>query len=304
MTVGGEELGLLIGPGGATLSALQEVTRTVVQRHTGGHSDRIIVDVAGYRAKRAEALAKFAPKVADEVITAGEERALEPMSPPDRKVVHDTVNEIEVVATRSEGEEPRRYVVISPTATAAAPAEAAEPATPAEDYSGRACVPGPAIHGRRQEPEPVVTPPTPPVSRPVLEALERSRALGFLGPGPLDLQVDHALGFGDTTEAHLPPGTAAGPILDLGSGGGLPGLVLAERWPDAALTLSTPTSVARRSCSTRSLPLGGETGWSSCASGPKRPGGWPRCGVRSASWSPAHSARRRSPPSVRHRSCG
>ena len=83
----------------------------------------------------------------------------------------------------------------------------------------------------------MVTPPTPPVSRPVLEALERSRALGFLGPGPLDLQVDHALGFGDTTEAHLPPGTAAGPILDLGSGGGLPGLVLAERWPDAALTL-------------------------------------------------------------------
>jgi spoIIIJ-associated protein len=135
VTVGGEELGLLIGPGGATLSALQEVTRTVVQKHTGGHSDRIIVDVAGYRAKRAEALAKFSRKVAEEVAAAGEERALEPMSPPDRKVVHDTVNEIEGVATRSEGEEPRRYVVISPTATvsAAAPAEVAEAATPDED---------------------------------------------------------------------------------------------------------------------------------------------------------------------------
>jgi len=119
VVVTGDELGLLIGPGGATLSALQEVTRTVVQRHTGGHSDRIIVDVAGYRAKRAEALARFACKIADEVLESGEERVLEPMTPPDRKVVHDTVNEIEGVATRSEGEEPRRYIVISPTAASA-----------------------------------------------------------------------------------------------------------------------------------------------------------------------------------------
>jgi spoIIIJ-associated protein len=132
VTVGGDELGLLIGPGGATLSALQEITRTVVQRHTGGHSDRIIVDVAGYRAKRAEALAKFAAKVVDEVIVAGEERALEPMSPADRKVVHDTVNEIDGVSTRSEGEEPRRYIVISPT-QAAAPAAAAESTASTED---------------------------------------------------------------------------------------------------------------------------------------------------------------------------
>jgi spoIIIJ-associated protein len=131
VTVGGEELGLLIGPGGATLSALQEVTRTVVQRHTGGHSDRIIVDVAGYRAKRAEALAKFAAKVAGEVIAAGEERALEPMSPADRKVVHDTVNEIDGVSTRSEGEEPRRYIVISP-AQAPASAPVAESSAPTE----------------------------------------------------------------------------------------------------------------------------------------------------------------------------
>ncbi|HXX89599.1 MAG TPA: RNA-binding cell elongation regulator Jag/EloR [Acidimicrobiales bacterium] len=115
VTVAGEELGLLIGPGGATLSALQEVTRTVVQRHTGGHSDRIIVDVAGYRARRAEALARFATKIAEEVLSTGEERALEPMSPPDRKVVHDTVNGIDGVRTRSEGEEPRRFIVICPS---------------------------------------------------------------------------------------------------------------------------------------------------------------------------------------------
>jgi spoIIIJ-associated protein len=126
VTVSGDELGLLIGPGGATLGALQEVTRTVVQRHTGGHSDRIIVDVAGYRAKRAEALSRFARKVADEVLESGEEQALEPMSPPDRKVVHDAVNEIDGVGTRSEGEEPRRYIVISPTAAPVAAAAADE----------------------------------------------------------------------------------------------------------------------------------------------------------------------------------
>jgi spoIIIJ-associated protein len=125
VTVTGDELGLLIGPGGATLGALQEVTRTVVQRHTAGHSDRIIVDVAGYRAKRAEALTRFAHKVADEVLESGEEQALEPMSPPDRKVVHDAVNEIDGVGTRSEGEEPRRFIVISPTA-AAVPAATAD----------------------------------------------------------------------------------------------------------------------------------------------------------------------------------
>jgi spoIIIJ-associated protein len=113
VSVGGDELGLLIGPGGATLSALQEVTRTVVQGHNAGHTDRIIVDVAGYRARRAEALARFATQMVDEVKSTGEERALESMNPSDRKVVHDTVNAIGGVQTRSEGEEPRRYVVIS-----------------------------------------------------------------------------------------------------------------------------------------------------------------------------------------------
>jgi spoIIIJ-associated protein len=114
VAVQGRELGILIGPGGATLGALQELTRTVVQKRTGGHSDRILVDVAGYRAKRAEALQRFTRQVAEEVLASTEERALEPMSAADRKVVHDTVNEIAGVRTRSEGEDPRRYIVISP----------------------------------------------------------------------------------------------------------------------------------------------------------------------------------------------
>ncbi|MDE3085626.1 MAG: KH domain-containing protein [Acidobacteriota bacterium] len=118
VAVDGEGLGVLVGPRGATLSALQELTRTVVQKHTGGHSERILVDVAGYRARRAEALQRFTQQVAAEVLSSGTERALEPMSAADRKVVHDAVNEIDGVVTRSEGEEPRRYIVLSPSADA------------------------------------------------------------------------------------------------------------------------------------------------------------------------------------------
>jgi spoIIIJ-associated protein len=115
VAVDGDELGVLVGQGGATLAAIQELARTVVQRKAGGHIERILVDVAGYRAKRTEALARFTRKVVDDVVSTGKDKALEPMSPADRKVVHDTVNEIGGAVTRSEGVEPRRYVVISPS---------------------------------------------------------------------------------------------------------------------------------------------------------------------------------------------
>jgi spoIIIJ-associated protein len=110
----GDGLGLLVGPHGATLAALEEVIRAVVQRSTGGHSARVHVDVGGYRQRRREALADFARGVAEQVKAEGVERSLEPMPPPDRKVVHDTVAEIDGVATTSQGEEPRRRVVIRP----------------------------------------------------------------------------------------------------------------------------------------------------------------------------------------------
>jgi spoIIIJ-associated protein len=110
----GDNLGLLVGPRGATLSALEELVRTVVQRHTGGHGARINVDVGGYRAKRREALADFTRDLAGKVLESGREQALEPMSASDRKVVHDAVSEIDGVTTGSEGEEPRRRVVIRP----------------------------------------------------------------------------------------------------------------------------------------------------------------------------------------------
>jgi spoIIIJ-associated protein len=112
--VTGDDLGLLVGPRGVTLAAIEELVRTVVQRHTGGHGVRVHVDVGGYRAKRREALSEFARRLADQVRDEGTEQVLEPMGAPDRKVVHDVVAEMDGVSTISEGEEPRRRVVIRP----------------------------------------------------------------------------------------------------------------------------------------------------------------------------------------------
>ena len=121
LKVEGDNLGLLIGPKGQTLQAVQELARTVVQRQASGtHHGRVRIDIGGYRERRREALERFAHQVARDVIDSGVAKALEPMHPADRKVVHDTVNTIDGVETTSEGEEPRRRVVIVPVAVAEA----------------------------------------------------------------------------------------------------------------------------------------------------------------------------------------
>lgn len=112
--VEGDDLGLLVGPRGATLRAIEELVRTVVQRRTDVHGARVHVDVGGYQAKRRAALERFATELAARVRESGRELALEPMAPADRKVVHDAVARIEGVVTVSEGEEPRRRVVLRP----------------------------------------------------------------------------------------------------------------------------------------------------------------------------------------------
>jgi spoIIIJ-associated protein len=116
LAVEGADVGMLIGPRGATLAAIQELTRTVAQRKAGEGQPRIVVDVAGYRKDRREALERFTREVAAQVVATGVVRVLEPMPPADRKVVHDTVNTIDGASTTSEGEEPRRRVVIQPDA--------------------------------------------------------------------------------------------------------------------------------------------------------------------------------------------
>ena len=111
----GDDLGLLIGPKGATLQAVQEITRTVVQRAAEpGRGARVRVDIGGYREHRREALGRFTRQIAEQVLGSGNAVALEPMSAPDRKVVHDTVNEIDGVVSSSSGDDPDRRVVISP----------------------------------------------------------------------------------------------------------------------------------------------------------------------------------------------
>jgi spoIIIJ-associated protein len=110
----GEDLGILVGPRGSTLAALQDLTRAVVQRQCPSRTDRILVDVAGYRERRSAALKRFSAQIAEEVLASGQEKALEPMSPADRKAVHDAINEMSGVQTRSEGEDPNRHIVIAP----------------------------------------------------------------------------------------------------------------------------------------------------------------------------------------------
>ena len=115
LAVDGDDLGLLIGPKGQTLTSIHELSRTVLQRRaTGRHDGRVRIDIGGYRQRRKEALARFVEAQAADVLDAGVQRALEPMNAADRKVVHDTVNDIDGVSTLSEGADPHRRVVLVP----------------------------------------------------------------------------------------------------------------------------------------------------------------------------------------------
>jgi spoIIIJ-associated protein len=113
--VQGEGLGLLIGPGLNTLDALQELTRNAVQRQADGREyGRVVVDVDGVRARRRAALEQFVADAAKKVVETGDTVVFEVMSSADRKVVHDTVGDLDGVVSGSEGEDPRRRVVLKP----------------------------------------------------------------------------------------------------------------------------------------------------------------------------------------------
>ena len=115
VVIDGDEVGLLIGPRGVTISAAEELLRVVVQRRSQGRrASKVRLEVGGYRERRREALESFARRVAGEVAESGQPKSLEPMNAADRKIVHDAVVEISGVETASEGEEPRRRVVLRP----------------------------------------------------------------------------------------------------------------------------------------------------------------------------------------------
>jgi spoIIIJ-associated protein len=112
VTVTGEGVELFVGPKGATLLAIQDLTRVVSQRRLGDHDTHLRVDIAQYRERRREALGRFARKVADDVVASGQPRVLEPMNAADRKIVHDTLIDVVGVMTRSQGQDPNRRVVV------------------------------------------------------------------------------------------------------------------------------------------------------------------------------------------------
>jgi spoIIIJ-associated protein len=106
-----DDMALLIGRHGATLEAVQELTRMVVGRRLDERC-RILVDVEDYRKRREERMIERALESARTVLDSGEEALLDPMNPYERKLVHDAVAELGGLETSSEGEEPNRYIVI------------------------------------------------------------------------------------------------------------------------------------------------------------------------------------------------
>lgn len=109
----GEDVGPLIGRRGQTIDAIQHLAQRIVFRETPAPA-RVVIDADGYRERRAEALREEADEAADEVISSGEAVELEPMPASERRVVHEHLRERGDVSTHSEGEEPERFLVISP----------------------------------------------------------------------------------------------------------------------------------------------------------------------------------------------
>jgi spoIIIJ-associated protein len=113
-TVVGRELGLVIGKHGQTIDAIQYLANAVVWRGRGDERKSVVVDAAGYRARREEALGALATRSAERAVASARSVELEPMTAVERKVVHVCLKDYAGVVTRSEGTEPNRFVVIDP----------------------------------------------------------------------------------------------------------------------------------------------------------------------------------------------
>jgi len=110
---GGADLQKLVGHQGEVLDALQELSRLAVQQTTGERS-RLMLDVAGWRASRRAELSRLGTTIAERVQRSGQREELEPMTPFERKIVHDAVASVDGVVSESEGAEPARRVVVLP----------------------------------------------------------------------------------------------------------------------------------------------------------------------------------------------
>ena len=114
VTCSGPDVGLLIGRHGQTIDAVQYLLNVIGYRAHGEEKKDVVVDAAGYRARRQATLETLALRVADQVRDSGEREELEPMTAVERKVVHLRLKDVAGVGTTSEGMEPNRYVVVVP----------------------------------------------------------------------------------------------------------------------------------------------------------------------------------------------
>ena len=110
----GRELGLVIGKHGQTIDAIQYLVNAIAARGQGDDRKAVVVDAAGYRARRQASLDALALRSAERAVSSGRAVSLDPMTAVERKVVHLRLKEVAGVSTRSEGTEPNRYVVIEP----------------------------------------------------------------------------------------------------------------------------------------------------------------------------------------------
>jgi len=110
----GEDLGVLIGRHGQTIDALEHLAARVAHRGVEGERKRVVVDAAGYRARRAEALERQAEKAAGEAVRFGRPVALDAMAASERRIVHEFLRDRHDVETYSEGDEPDRHLVVAP----------------------------------------------------------------------------------------------------------------------------------------------------------------------------------------------
>lgn len=113
-TIDGEGTSALVGRGGETIDALQYLLGQIASRAEGGSRRRVSLDADGYRARRAAALEHLADQAAREAVEHGEEIELDAMTPHDRRIVHMALKDRPEVVTRSEGEEPRRRIIVEP----------------------------------------------------------------------------------------------------------------------------------------------------------------------------------------------
>jgi spoIIIJ-associated protein len=113
-SLGGRELGLVIGKHGQTIDAIQYLVNAIIWRGQTDGRKQVVVDAAGYRARREATLEALAVRSAERAVASAKAVELEPMTAVERKVVHVRLKEFPGVGTRSEGTEPNRFVVIEP----------------------------------------------------------------------------------------------------------------------------------------------------------------------------------------------